>query len=230
MIYIFSYPVKLKVFYLGLACLMIFCSCAGTDSKEEKTADELISAGLDYFDSQKFRKAIDEFEQLKDWYPFSKYAILAELKTADAYFNLEEYDDAIFAYEEFEQLHPRNEAVPYVLYQIGMSYFNRIGTVDREQTAAKNALENFNKLIARFPDNEYSLKAGTNLQKCYESRAGHDFYVGCFYFKSKHYKAAFARFKAVINNYPKVAVQSRALPYLKQCEALLQQQTTVKQE
>ena len=87
-----------------LGIMLVLSGCAWFEPKEEKTAQELVQDGVDYFDAGSYKKAIESFEKLRDWYPFSKYAILAELKIADAYFNLESYADAIFAYEEFEQL------------------------------------------------------------------------------------------------------------------------------
>jgi tetratricopeptide (TPR) repeat protein len=127
--------------------LMSVSGCAWFESKEEKSAQELVQDGVDYFEAGKYKKAVESFEKLRDWYPFSRYAILAELKIADAYFNLESYADAIFAYEEFEQLHPRNEAIPYVVFRIGRSYFNQIDTIDRDQSNAAKALETYLRLI-----------------------------------------------------------------------------------
>ena len=99
-----------------------------------------------YYERGDYSRAIEKFEKLKDWFPFSRYAILAELKIGDANYNLERYQEAIFAYEEFEKLHPRNEAIPYVIYQIGRCYFDQIETIDRDQNSARKALE---KLLQR---------------------------------------------------------------------------------
>jgi len=118
--------------------------CSYFQSKEEKTAPELASDGMDAFSSGNYKKSIELFDKLKSWYPFSKYAILAELKKADAHYELEEYEEAVFTYEEFEALHPQNEAVPYVIYQIGRCHFDQLETIDRDQTPAKKA-ENFLK-------------------------------------------------------------------------------------
>jgi outer membrane protein assembly factor BamD len=85
---------------------------------ESASAQELAWDGMDAYENGNYGKAIDKFQRLKDYYPFSKYAILAELKIADAHYQREEYEEAIFAYENFENLHPRNEATPYVIYQI----------------------------------------------------------------------------------------------------------------
>jgi outer membrane protein assembly factor BamD len=55
--------------------------------------------------------------------------------------------------------------------------------------------------------------------------AGHEFYVGEFYFKNKHYKAAIIRFKSVVSNYPDVGLTQKALEYITRCETKLAKQT-----
>ncbi len=210
---------------IGVLPLLILTGCGWFGAKEEKPAPELARNGIEAFKEGKYRDAIESFETLKDWYPFSKYAILAELKIADAHYQLVEYEEAIFAYEEFENLHPRNEAIPYVIYQIGRCYFNQIDTIDRDQLTARKALDTFKRLAQKFPDDAYTLKARPHIIKCHKSLAGHDFYVGRFYFKSKHYKAALHRFQSVLSNYPDVGVHYEALQYIALCEGVIQQQT-----
>ena len=203
---------------LSLVSMFLFTACSFFQSKEQRTADELVSDGIEDFEDGKYRDAIEAFETLKDWYPFSKYAILAELKIGDAYYHLEEYEEAIFAYEEFENLHPRNEAIPYVLYQIGLCYFEQMDTVDRDQSSTRKALETFNRLIKTFPNSEYARKAKAHRSQSYKILAGHDLYVGMFYYKSKRYKAALNRFKMVLSNYPDVGVHQFALTLIPECE------------
>jgi outer membrane protein assembly factor BamD len=206
-----------------LAAVIISGGCSLFKSaKDERPANVLAEAGMDAYRNGRYRKAIENFEQLRDWYPFSKYAILAELKIADAYFNLEEYEDAAVAYEEFENLHPRNEAIPYVIYQIGRCHFDRIDTVDRDQNEARRALEAFQRLISRFPDDPYALKAREHERICYKSLAGHDLYVGKFYFKDGHYKAALGRFLSVVTDYPDVGIQQEALKFIAVCQYAIQ--------
>ena len=213
-----------RIFMGCLLGVFVFSGCGLFKSKVEKPAHELASEGMEAYRDEKYEKAIESFQKLKDWYPFSKFAILAELKVADAYYRLKQYEDAIFAYEEFERLHPRNEAVPYVIYQIGMCYFVRIDTVDRDQTSTQKALETFDRLTRQFPDDPYSFSAVEHMKKCIKTLAGHEFYVGLFYFKSKHYKAALHRFKAVLERYPDVGVHHKALQYITLSEASMKAQ------
>lgn len=209
--------------FIWVWCVLLFvsgCAWFGGD-KLEKPAPELIQDGIDAYEKGQFHDAIKNFEQLKDWYPFSKYAMLAELKIADSHFRMEEYPEAVQAYGEFEQLHPRNEAIPYVIYQIGRCYYQQMDTVDRDQTSAQKALETFQRLIRQHPGDPYAQKALSHIQICYQSLAGHDFYVGMFYYKAERYEAAKQRFLSVLTKYPDTGVHYRALLYLADCEAIL---------
>ncbi|CAB5121452.1 putative lipoprotein [Olavius algarvensis associated proteobacterium Delta 3] len=213
----------LCVVLAGLTLVVSGCSLF-RGKKSEKPALELASEGVDHYDAGNYKKAIEAFEQLRDWYPFSKYAILAELKIADSHYQLKQYEDAIFAYEEFENLHPRNEAVPYVVYQIGRSYFGQIDTVDRDQTTAQNALKTFSRLLQQHPNNAYARQAESHIKACLKSIAGHDYYVGLFYYKGKHYKAALKRFESIVIQYPDVGIHFEALQYITRCEEEIQKQ------
>lgn len=210
-----------RIIALILIPLFLFYDCAWFKAKEEKTAQELVSDGMDQFNNGDYKDAIESFEKLRDWYPFSKFVILAELKIADAYYHIKDYDSAVEAYEAFENLHPRNEAIPYVIFQTGRCYFEQIDTIDRDQTPAKNALDIFKRLTKQFPEDPYAHRAEDLIKKCFKSIAGHEFYVGKFYYKGKHYKAALARFKSVLSNYPDVGIHQQALQYILLCEDLL---------
>lgn len=206
----------------ALIALLVICplffGCAGKELRQEKTAEELAAEGMERFENENFKASILSFEKLKDWYPFSKLATLAELKIADAYYHIKEYESAIAAYAEFENLHPRNDAIPYVLYQIGRCWYDQIDTIDRDQTYAQNALNTFLRLTRQFPQDPYAQRARQHIDVCIKSLAENEFYVGMFYYKSKRYKAALKRFQTVLTEYPDVGVQQKALQYIALCE------------
>lgn len=209
------------IFMTCLAALLFLSGCSWFQEKDIKSAPELAFDGMEEYRQGNYKMAIEAFEKLRDWYPFDKFAILAELKIADAHYQLRHFDEAVFAYQEFESLHPLNEAIPYVIYQIGRCYYDQISTVDRDQTAAKKALETFERLQKQFPEHQYSKRAEEHIHTCVKNLAGHDFYVGKYYFKKKHYKAALKRFQSVIHNYPDVGIHKEAIEYLARCEAAM---------
>ena len=215
-----------KFFGCLLAALMLI-GCSSLQQRIDKllgreeahTAQELAWNGMEDYENGKYADSIEKFQKLKDYYPFSKYAILADLKIADAHYHREEYEDAIFGYENFEKLHPRNEAIPYVIYQIGMSYYDQISTPDRDQTAARKALETFQRLKKQFPQDEYARRSEEKITKCLKSLAESTYLIGVFYYRSNHFKAALQRFMSVISDYPDVGYHQQALEYIAKCEA-----------
>jgi outer membrane protein assembly factor BamD len=206
-----------------LAVLFLLSGCAWYQTlfhkTEGKPAEDLARDGMEKFDRGKYHAALESFQYLRDWYPLSRYAILAELKSADAHFELKQYEEAIIGYEEFENLHPRNEAVPYVIYQIGRAYFEQMESIDRDQSTTRNALETFQRLQRQHPKSPYARKAREHIDKCLTNLASHDLYVGRFYFKSKHYRAARERFTLVLEQYPDVGLHDTAREYLKRIDA-----------
>jgi len=105
---------RLKIFLLAVTITALFSQCAVIDKirgkkAEDKDAAELMSDGIENMNRGRYKDAAAEFQQIKDRYPYSKYAIQAELKMADALYIQEAYDLAFDAYTEFEKLHPKNK-------------------------------------------------------------------------------------------------------------------------
>ena len=214
---------------IGIFILLVCSGCnalkktwnAITGKEFSASAQQLAWDGMEAYEDGDYQEGIEYFQQLRDRFPFSKYVILAELKIADSHYHLKNYDEAIFAYEEFEKLHPRNEAIPYVIYQIGRCYFDQIDTIDRDQMPALKAFETFQRLDKQFPNDKYARSGAEHITTCVKSLVGNEYYIGVFYYKSKHYKAALHRFMAVLSDYPDVGYHQKALEYIAKCEAEL---------
>lgn len=205
---------------------VVFSGCSwfgfGDSGEMNKSAETLVSEGTSSFSEGDYKTAVKAYSDLRDWYPFSKYAILAELKIADAHYALKEYDEALFAYAEFEKMHPKNEAIPYVIYQSGLCWFDQIRSVDRDATPARKSMELFNRLIDQYPDSNYVPMAKEKIVTCIENLAGHELYVAHFYLKTKKYPAALKRYEYLAENFPETEQGKEALAFIPKCEAFLE--------
>ena len=199
---------------LVAAFAFFLAGCGLFGPKVEDSAEGLATSGMALYEREKYRDALESFQRLKDWYPFSKYAPLAELKIADSHYHLEEYEEAVFAYEEFQNLHPQNEAVPYVIYQIGRCYFDQLESIDRDQSATHKAIEQFQRLLQQYPESSYAEKAREHLQASRENLAGHEFYIGRFYYKTGHYDGALRRLERVTTEYADTSWAEEARKYI----------------
>lgn len=218
---LFMRPLLLQRLFIPCLCLLFFSGCGFLGTSSEKTARELAVEGTRLYEKGRYRDALETFDQLKEWYPFSPYVSLAELKRADTLYKIKEYPQAILAYEEFENLHPQNEAVPYVVYQIGRCYFDQMDSVDRDQQAAQQAIIIFKRLLLQHPQSTYTDKTKDHIATCRQNLAGHELYVGRHYFKSKRYKGALKRMQVILTQYPETDAAQEAAQYVEKIRPLL---------
>src|SRR5512142_11360 len=121
------------------------------NKKKDAPPEVLAEEGIKELKGKKYEAAIDTFEKVKDRYPYSEQALLAQIKLADAYFYKKKYDEALQAYKDFEKLHPTNKAVPYCIYRQGLCYYRQRSTIDRDQTFTTKAMEEFRRLKQKYP-------------------------------------------------------------------------------
>jgi len=228
----------IRTISVGLILLFLFSGCALLDplldqffgEEEEKGSSELMSEGISKLEKGDYEGSTEAFQKVKDRYPYSKYAITAELKMADSLYKQKDFEQAYDAYKEFERLHPKNKDIPYVIYQEGMCFFRRITTIDRDQSNTLKAKEEFERLVRRFPREDYANKARKNLRKCIIYLAEYELYVGHHYFKMGKYRTAIGRYENVIKNYPDMGQYHVALDYIRQCKEKLSEEPPPKED
>ena len=170
----------------------------------EDTAQELFEAGNDAMREKNYLAASGYFSKLNDNFPFSPYAVEAELSLADCYFLDEEWGMAAEAYKEFETLHPRHEAIPYVLYNIGMANLNGYPSIDRPSTQVEEAYSYFSRLRESYPTTEYATVAAEKMKECRKLMAEHELFYADFYFRMERYASALSRYQTIIRDFPDV--------------------------
>ncbi len=191
-----------------LLTLVMFLSGCGISKRlfgkktPEKPPEVLAKEGAEQLKKKNYLDAVDTYTKIKDRYPYSEQALVAQVKLADALYYSKKFDEAQAAYKEFEKLHPTNPAIPYVIYQQGLCFYRQRPTIDRDQSYTEKALAEFRRLQQKFPKSEYAAKAEKYKLKCLEDLAEHEFYVGVFYFRTKRYPSALDRFQALAQEYP----------------------------
>ncbi|MGB7290576.1 MAG: outer membrane protein assembly factor BamD [Thermodesulfobacteriota bacterium] len=173
--------------------------------ESEKRGFPWIFTGTDYKTLFKILKEI----QLRD--PYSKYSILAELKTADAYFKKEEYEQAAIEYEEFLKRHPGSDEASYATYRLALSHFRQVKKPDRDPTSTREALKWFEFFIEKYPESPLVGKANEKISECRNRLAMREIYIGNYYSKRKNFKAAANRYNVVVSQYSDTKEFEKAL-------------------
>ena len=167
--------------------------------------EELYQKGESLVKKHRTQTARKYFEQITLREDAGEYKEKAEVAIADSYFeekNIEAYAEAISRYQSFLAFHSMHPLAPYCLYKTGLCYFREIDRPDRDVTPARNAQEFFSRLIENYPNSEYVNEAKQKLVEVSNILAAHEIYVGDFYLKGSHPKAALARYMLVEKEYP----------------------------
>ncbi len=206
---------------VALLTMTFFTACATAPPQEDlPTAESYYHEALTLlegssvmllFSEVDYPRAIELFQEVIDNYPYSEFALLAELKIADVHFEQGDYEDARGYYQDFTELHPKHPQVPYAIYQNGLCSFNQIGDKDQDQGPAHDAIELFRVLIELHPTTEYAALARDRLRESLDTLAQHDIDVGHFYFNREEYHAAVLRYRRAIERYPQHTTRPQTL-------------------
>lgn len=182
-----------------------------TVEEQDEQAYELYSAALENVSAERYKAAIEQFEEIEQLYPFSKFAINATRMIAFCHFEKRNYDKAIDVLDKFIAQNPGNKYIAYVHYLKALSYYNQINDTKRDSEVAKNALEGFELVMKRFPKTDWAKDSKYKKDLVLNHLAGKEMEVGRFYLKQKNFVAAINRFQEVVKKYQNTSQIEEAL-------------------
>ncbi|PIS11176.1 MAG: outer membrane protein assembly factor BamD [Bdellovibrio sp. CG10_big_fil_rev_8_21_14_0_10_47_8] len=203
------------------ATTVLLTSCSSNDKKSD-TAEGAFAIAQDYDKEERYEEAIKRYQEVKNKFPYSKYASMAELALADCYYKQESYAEAQVAYQSFKDLHPKHAQIDYVTYRLAMSFFNQLpSTVDRDLTLASSALIYFDEVLTQYPNSEYVKDAKEKKVATLKMLAGKEDYIAEFYFIREKYDSALNRYEELMKKYPGYGFDAKALSRAAVCAAKL---------
>lgn len=199
---ILTHPWARTAQVLAVACLFLgACASDDKDVYVERPVDELYNDAMNNMAEGDYKKSAKLFDEVERQHPYSPWATKAQLMAAYAHYKADEYDEAIAAADRYIELHPANPDVAYAYYLKGLSYYERISDIQRDQEMTVDAKKVFEELVSRFPDSEYARDAKIKIELCNDHLAGKEMTVGRFYLTRGYYLAAINRFKTVVSTY-----------------------------
>jgi outer membrane protein assembly factor BamD len=188
-------------------------------------SDQVIwEAGQKALEKHQYEAARQHFKRIIDGFPQSEYGPAARLALGDSYFQEQgtaNYILAVAAYREFLTIYPSHPRSDYAQYQVGECYFKQRNSPDRDQTPTHNSLEEYQRLLELYPASTYIEKARTRIKDCRQSLGRAEFLAGFFYQRTRQsYRAAIARYQAILSDYPDYDQLDEVLYRLGECLCL----------
>ncbi len=201
-----------------IAVTLAACSSDNTeDTYVELPVEQLYNSAHNALLAGEYKDAAKKFDEVERQHPYSVWATKAQLMAAYANYESEEYDEAVIALDRFIQLHPSNKDVPYATYLKGLSYYEQISDVGRDQLMTDQAQKSFRELIKRYPTSKYARDARLKLDLTFDHLAGKEMEIGRYYTSRNQCIAALSRFKSVVQKYQTTTHVPEALHRMIEC-------------
>ena len=189
---------------IAVALSVSLVACASDDEEEEYVearVEPLYDAAVDFLLEGDYIYSASAFNEVERQHPYSQWATRAQLMSAYSFYQYNEYDNAILASRRFLALHPGHRDAPYAYYLIGLSFYEQISDVLRDQEITEQALGAFNELVRRYPDSDYARDARLKIDLARDHLAGKEMAIARYYLGQRQYVAAISRFRQVIEKY-----------------------------
>ncbi len=207
---------------LACAAAVPLAGCATGRNKGDtayvaRDVGTLYNAAKRTMDAGDYEQAAKLFDEVERQHPYSEWARRAQLMSAFNYYLAKKYTDAVSSASRFVSIHPGNADAPYAQYLIGMSYFEQMEDVTRDQSTTQLAKNAFGELVRRYPGSRYATDAREKLDLLDDHLAGKQMETGRYYQRSGNWLAATFRFRDVVDNYHSTSHSAEALERLVEC-------------
>ncbi len=199
------------------ATTTLVAGCAGGGGRPRDTAyvardvETLYLSAKERLDAGDTKVAAALFDEVERQHPYSPWARRAQLMSAFSYYVAQDYTKAIQSAQRFLSIHPGNRDAPYAYYLIGLSYYEQISDVQRDQKTTEQALTALREITRRFPNSEYASDAQLKIDLVTDHLAGKEMTIGRYYENSGKWLAAAIRFQNVVENYQTTSHAPEAL-------------------
>ncbi|MFN8791160.1 MAG: outer membrane protein assembly factor BamD [Bdellovibrionales bacterium] len=202
---------------LLLSFSSFFISCSSVEKKGD-TAEALYKRAKEFEEDDRFEEAIRRYQEVRSKFPYSPFAVDAELATADVYYKQESYPEAQAAYQSFRDLHPRHPQISYVLHRYALSLYQQLPeTVDRDLSLAPETILAFNDVLKKFPQSEYANEAREKKTELVRKIAEKEIYIADFYYKRKNCVSALPRYEYMLKEYKGLGFEEKSLARAAYC-------------
>lgn len=167
---------------------------------EERPVEQLYNTGYQRLESRRWDDAVDYFQEVERQHPYSEWSRRAILMQIYAYYQGNDYTEAVAAADRFIQLFPGNPSAAYAFYMKAICNFEQITDVGRDQGYALLALDGLRDVARRYPGTPYASDALVKIDMVNDQLAGKEMAIGRYYQRADQPLAAINRYRTVIDD------------------------------
>ncbi|MBX2814139.1 MAG: outer membrane protein assembly factor BamD [Myxococcales bacterium] len=183
------------------------------------TAAENWKRSEEAFEQERYLVAGRYYVFIRRKFPYSRFAVLSDLRLADVQFQRERWLEAIDGYNSFTRLHPTHDQVPYAMFRIGQAQHELIPNDwfllppahEKDQSAVREASAALGVYLRRYPEDTFADEA-RRLQTATRTRLlKHEQYAAAFYKRRKLWRGYIQRLETIRKKFADLAVDEQLL-------------------
>src|SRR3954463_12656600 len=207
---------------IALTCAAACGAKSGTGAVDYSvSAQKNYEKGLKELERQDWVAASKYFGFIQSRFPYSKYAVLAELRLADAEFGAEQFIESIDSYRLFIKFHPTHEMVAngYASFKIGEGYYKQLSgdfwlfppSFEKDQSSTEDAANELKSFVDKYPESPYRDKAKEIVSQVGKRLPHPEWYVARYYWDRGKPMGTVIRLRRLLERYRGVGYDEEAM-------------------
>lgn len=215
-----------------LVLVLVIAGCSGgkglfkgkKNRNEGVPVAELYDRAHGQMEHGNWSSASETFGRLIAQYPYGPYAEQALMEQAYAQYKAGKHEDAISTIDRFIRTYPTHKNIAYLYYLRGLTNMARnavfmartfnLDTSNRDLEAPMQAYNDFNTLIARYPNSRYVADARQRMVFLRNQFARFELTTGLYYLRRGAWVSAAQRATYLLETYPQSEYQNDAVALL----------------
>ena len=205
---------------LALGGLMTAC---GNKNSRQTAANSgqpdrfLMDRATESMGKKDWTKAREYYRQIVDNYPQSPLRPDAKLGIGDTYLNEKSAESLVLGaneYREFLTFYPTNPKADQAQFRLASTYVKQMKMPQRDQTATKEALKEFQVFFDRYPQSPLTPEVRKEWREARDRLSEASYLVGVHYYRVHWYPGAVDRFREVLRDDPEFSKRDGVYFYL----------------
>jgi outer membrane protein assembly factor BamD len=207
MIQCFVRPLPCQLVGLLLVLFMAACASKPNTIPPGTTQPDkyLLDRGNAEMKEGHWLNAREYFRQIVDNYPQSPLRPEAKLGVGDTYLGEGTTEALVLAGNEFSEFltfYPTNARADYAQFKLAESHARQMRAAERDQSETKEAIKAYEVFFERYPNSKLLPEVKKQWREARDRLSEASYRVGVFYYRSRWYPGAIARFEEVLKEDP----------------------------
>ena len=181
--------------------LLIISSCSSNAVLEQDEIQRSYDKGVEFYDNKKYSKAKDSFQYVILHSMGSKLALDSEFYLSESLYNLEEYQEALYGYDNYARSSQDIKLIELSRFRLCQCAYNLTSDYNKDQTSTTDAIEKIEIFLEDYPQSEYHLDLVVLRADLEYKLAKKEYESAVLYIKLQEYDAALIYLFEVLNNY-----------------------------